>query len=207
MTTTNVYEIKPQQNLRNKVSLVLSKNSLRQLENNVKTHVGDTLRSSSWVQEIANAKAEAADAISVAPVECQRFPSAIEMACQESLKIDFQQLDGLGSRSKLFIILSVEKLRKAFSIYASGSFRRDEARSKYPQLELLIPGSFAPDEAGVEVELDWSEVDGVPQMTLLLCTAFAGDCTAWISKPLVKSMSKLVAKLNESIVTNAARSS
>ena len=192
MATTNVFEIKPQHHMRNRVNKVLTKNSLRCLENNAKTYVSVSLCDSPWVQEIARATEEEAERLAVAPVECSRFPSAIGMSCVESLKTTFWPLNGYNTRSKLFLSLDTEKLRKSFSIYASGSFRRDEVRKTYPQLETLIHGSYVPDQAGIECELEWYEVDEVPQMKLLLCTAFAGDKTKWISSGLSKNINKLI---------------
>ncbi len=199
MAVTNVSAIKPQNTLKNRVNRYLSKTSLSRLENVVKSHVCDVVSKMAWVNEIADATDEQAEAISVAPVECSRFPSSVIMSCRESLRINFWQLNGHNAISKLFVTLETAKIRKSFSVYGSGAMRREEPRKKYPQLETLITGSYVPDEAGIECELEWMEVDDVPQMKLLLCTAFAGDSTKWISTPLVKSAKQLIDQLNEQI--------
>lgn len=199
MAVTNVSEIKPQQSLRNHVNRYLTKNSLTRLENAVKGFVCDVVSQMDWVNEIANATEQEAEAMSVAPVECSRFPSSVVMSCRESLKISFWPLNGYDSRSKIFVTLKTAQIRKSFAVYGSGAMRRDEPRKKYPQLETLISGSYVPDEAGIECEIEWREVDEVPQMKLLLCTAFAGDSTKWISSPLCRSCKQLIDKLNKTI--------
>ena len=205
MAITNACEIKPQHHMKNRVSKILSKNSLRHLENRIKSYVSRVLCGSSWVQDIANTTEEKAELLQVAPVECSRFPSAIGMSCVESLKATFWPLNGYSTQSKLFISLDTETLRKAFSIYGSGAFRRDEIREKYPQLETLIHGSYIPDQAGVECELKWYEVDEVPQMKLLLCTGYAGEKTKWISNELAKDINQLIQEMNENIMTTARK--
>ena len=199
MAVTNVSEIKPQNTIKNHVNRYLSKTNLSRLENIIKAHVCEVVSKMSWVNEIADTTVEQAEAMTVAPVECSRFPSSVVMSCRESLKISFWPLNGYNTRSKLFVTLKTAQIRKSFSVYGSGAMRREEPRKKYPQLETLIVGSYVPDEAGVECEIEWSEVDEVPQMKLLLCTAFAGDSTKWLSSPLVKSAKQLIDKLNEQI--------
>lgn len=205
MATTNVSAIKPQNTLKNKVNKCLTKSNLTRLENVVKGYVCDVISRLDWIDEIANSTEEQAEAMSVAPIECTRFPSSVVMSCRESLQINFWSLNGFNAQSKLFIALKTEQIRKSFTVYGSGAMRRDEVRKRYPQLETLIHGSYVPDEAGVECEVEWYEVDDVPQIKLLLCTAFAGDSTKWISSALSKDAQKLIDRLNEQLKESAER--
>ncbi len=205
MATTSVSAIKPQNSIKNRVSKVLTKSNLIRLENIVKGYVCDVVSHLDWVEEIQRSTDEEAEAMSVAPVECTRFPSSVVMSCRESLRINFWPLNGFNTRSKIFIALKTEQIRKSFSIYGSGAMRREEPRKKYPQLETLIHGSYVPDEAGIECEVEWYEVDNVPQIKLLLCTAFAGDATKWISSALSKDIKKLIDRLNKQIMDISER--
>ena len=205
MATTSVSAIKPQNSIKNRVSRVVTKSNLTRLENIIKGYVCDAINNLDWIEQIQRSTDEEAEAMSVAPVECTRFPSSVVMSCRESLQINFWPLNGFNTRSKLFIAMKTEQIRKSFSIYGSGAMRREEPRKKYPQLETLIHGSYVPDQAGIECELEWYEVNEVPQMKLLLCTAFAGDSTKWISSALSKDIKKLIERLNKQIMDISER--
>jgi len=196
MATTNCFEIKPQQTLRNLVNKFLVKTNLRNLEGAVKAYVSETVPNQSWIKEIGEATDGDAEKLDVALVECSRFPSAINMALTEAIDMDFSLLNGKCVNSKLTIAFDTTKLRKAFSIYASGAFRSSKPRKKYRHLETLIAGSEIPERAGVEVGLMWEDKNGKPGCKGLLHGSLGDESTRWISDPLLKDVQSLIKELN-----------
>lgn len=196
MTVTNCYEIKPKANLKNQVNGFLIKSNLRNLEAAVKAYVCKAICKGSWIETIGDAADEDAEKLNVALIECSRFPSAINMALMEAIDMTFTLLNGKCVNSKLTIAFDTTKLRKAFSIYASGAFRGSKPRKKYKQLETLIAGSEVPKRAGVDVALMWESKEGKPVAKALLHTGLGDASTRWISDPLLKDIQTLISDLN-----------
>jgi hypothetical protein len=196
MATTNCFEIKPQQTLRNLVNKFLVKTNLRNLEGAVKKYVSETVCKESWIKQIGEATDEDAEKLDVALIECSRFPSAINMALMEAIDMNFTLLNGKCVNSKLTIAFDTTKLRKAFSIYASGAFRSSKPRKKFKQLETLIAGSEVPKRSGIDVGLMWEDKEGKPVAKGLLHTSLGDQSTRWISDPLLKDIQTLIKELN-----------
>lgn len=98
------------------------------------------LYNADFVKSVVALSEKECETLNLAPVESRRFADDICMVLRSGFACHFEPLDGNGDTANIILSFNSQKLERAFSIYASGSFRRDDVSTKFGEdLKILIP--------------------------------------------------------------------
>lgn len=155
MSITKVTSIKPKQNIHNKINNAFQGASLRRLEQSILKEVLLAVCNSEFVAGVATLTEEECEVLGIAPVEARRFGADISMAIRTAFSVKFAHLDGRSEAANIILSIDSAALEKAFSIYASGSYRRRDLREKFgSDLEILIPDNTVMRHAKYQVTIE-----------------------------------------------------
>lgn len=200
-------EIKPRQNLRNSLAKFFNGNQLRHVEGVVRNFVIVTLAGVGWIQEIQNADAALAESIEVAQSECRRIGESVQMALGSALNTTFTLSNGHDGLSQLEIMLDRKDLNKGFTLCASGAFKKDPALKRFRKLETFSCRNVVlPHEQRLTLDLQWSCVEGVPQIQTWTSHRVATVGDEWLLVELESAVPTLISRLNSKIQELAGRS-
>ena len=77
------------------------------------------------------------------------------MVLRSGFAVVFEPLDGKGASANIILSFDSQKLERAFGIYASGSFRRDDVLAKFGEdLKILIPDNTMMRHAKYQVTIE-----------------------------------------------------
>lgn len=200
MSVTKVSHIKPKNHLASRVNEKLQKSSLRAFEQAAIGYVVGVVSEAKFLGSVASLTDQQCESLELAPIERGRFTDAVTMAVKEAGRITFSKVDGHTATSQIYIDIDTKKLERAFSLYASGSFRRNELRNKYGNdLELLLTRNS--DEVrkelyNVTIDAQFGELEGVPQ---IITYSTHRNSDNWITRAISSNIKHLVNKLNTSM--------
>ena len=155
MSITKVTSIKPKQNIHNKINKIFVGASLRRLEQAVLNEALLAVSTSDFVAHVISLSENECDVLGLAPIEARRFAADISMSVRTAFSVSFAHLDGKSEAANVILSIDSQKLEKAFSIYASGSFRRADIRERFGKdLEILIPDNTVMRHAKYQVTIE-----------------------------------------------------
>ena len=155
MGITKVTTIKPKQNIHNKRNKVFRGASLRRLEQNILSTSLSVLYNADFVKSVVSLSEEECETLNLAPCEARRFADDICMVLRSGFTVVFEPLDGKGDSANIILSFDSQKLERAFGIYASGSFRRDDVLAKFGEdLKILIAANTMMRHAKYQVTIE-----------------------------------------------------
>ena len=202
MSITKVIPVKPHYDTYKFLAKLFKSSKANLIKRNIISLVVCGLEDLALAKNVISLTDEKCEYLELAPIEASRFASALVMAIQESLTIDLPLTDGTSTDANLKISVDRKKLEKAFSIYASGSFRRKALKKHLGEdLLLLLPDNEQdrPDNYSTTFEFSFTLDDST--LTSYLNQTHS-NTDNFITRHIRKLGREVLQAVNQSINTN-----